>query len=111
MHPLDAHRWRLALGFKVLRRDVAIRTATTTSSPFGYDLETCRARWPGLIPAMDVGKTLPHVYNRSSLASLGELRRSNQAREWFMWMLSTPIMLVPVIGVALLACAACGDRR
>ena len=111
MHPLDAHQWRLALGFKVLRRDVAIRTATTTSSPFGYDLETCRARWPGLIPAMDVGKTLPHVYNRSSLASLGELRRSNQAREWFMWVLSTPIMLVPVIGVALLACAACGDRR
>jgi len=56
--------WRLAIGFKVMRRR-AIRRRHDYSSPFGHDLSVIDAITPELLPRFRVGGPLPLVYNRS----------------------------------------------
>jgi len=56
--------WRLAIGFKVMRRR-AIRRRHDQSSPFGHDLSVIDAITPELLPRFRVGGPLPLVYNRS----------------------------------------------
>jgi len=111
MHPLDERQWRLAIGFKVIRRDVPLVKPTRADSPFGYDYEQCRRRYPGLVPPLEVGRTVPSAYNRTALASLRLYDASYSPASLLLALASTsPVLLVPAVGVAMLLAARVQQR-
>lgn len=82
IHRTDAHQpesdqWRLALGFKVMRRRAVLRHGDL-QSPFGKDTLAIRAQWPGLLPEFSLGRPLPLVYNRTAIDRLDTVKLSTQ---------------------------------
>lgn len=87
IHRTDARRpepdqWRLALGFKVMRRRAVLRRGDL-QSPFGKDSLAIRTQWPGLLPEFTIGRPLPVVYNRTALDRLDPAKFSTRG----LWML------------------------
>ena len=73
----DPDQWRLALGFKVMRRGTVVRRGDL-QSPFGMDSLSVRAHWPGLLPDFTVGRPLPMVYNKTAVDVVKPARMSAQ---------------------------------
>jgi hypothetical protein len=82
IHRTDARepepdQWRLALGFKVMRRRSVLRRGDL-QSPFGRDSLSVRAQWPDLLPEFSLGHPLPLVYNRTTIDRLDRAKVSVQ---------------------------------
>jgi hypothetical protein len=78
----EPDQWRLALGFKVMRRRPVLRRGDL-QSPFGKDSLAIRAQWPGLLPDFSLDRPLPVVYNRTAIERLDPAQLSTQG----FWML------------------------
>ena len=72
-HDVDKRQWRLALGFKILRKDRSFVRNVVGSSPFGYDYSVMRDRWPALLPSLSIGHSLDELafYDRKTLKCMG----------------------------------------
>jgi hypothetical protein len=94
VHVLSPTQWRLALGFKVLRALPVVRPPNP-ASPWGYDADLLRLRWPGILPTFTVGRELPLVYNRTAILALDARA---QRPPWLAFALSDAglSMLVPI---------------
>ena len=110
MHEIDTRQWRLAIGFKVVRKDLTLLKRPTASSPFGYDYEKCRSKYPGLIPALATGRPLVAAYNRTALQSLALRDASHDPLNRLISLLENPLLLVPLIGAGMLLWIWCKNR-
>eukprot|EP00965_Chrysotila_dentata_P078554 2588712-Pleurochrysis_carterae.AAC.1 len=101
---LAPDQWRLAIGFKVLRKEPVVR-ASSPEWPFGKEAAMLRREWPGLLPDFKLGGQMPVVYNHTAI-SLLVLHRAN----FFVRVSSSMLDWVWVIILVVALLVACGMR-
>lgn len=112
-HAVDPNQWRLAIGFKMLRKDRPIVREVVGSSPFGYDYAIVRGRWPAMLPPLVVGASLDElaVYDRARLAKPDALIERRFSAAYWLDKLATNALAVPFVGGVLLLLLSLGVTR
>ena len=103
-HDVDKRQWRLALGFKILRKDRSFVRNVVGSSPFGYDYSVMRDRWPALLPSLSIGHSLDELafYDRTRLERPGTLDEQRWSAAHMADRIAAHPYIMPILGGGLL---------